>query len=77
MTIKYHSDTLIDYVSEVAMMWLLCHWKYECVLSHPIPWDVSHGIPIGMTFLWTSLCYWYVHQITIAGQFLAEHQTSK
>ena len=21
----------------------------------PIPWDVSHGIPIGMTFLWTSL----------------------
>ena len=24
-------------------------------LSHPIPWDVSHGIPIGMTFPWTSL----------------------
>ena len=23
--------------------------------SHPIPWDVSHGIPIGMTFAWTSL----------------------
>ena len=21
----------------------------------PIPWDVSHGIPIGMTFTWTSL----------------------
>ena len=21
----------------------------------PIPWDVSHGIPVGMTFLWTSL----------------------
>ena len=21
----------------------------------PIPWDVSHGIPIGMTFPWTSL----------------------
>jgi len=24
--------------------------KYKCVLSRPIPWDVSHGIPIGMTF---------------------------
>jgi len=24
-------------------------------MSHPIPWDVSHGIPIGMTFPWTSL----------------------
>jgi len=24
------------------------------VLPHPIPWDVSHGIPIGMTFPWTS-----------------------
>ena len=23
--------------------------------SHPIPWDVSHGIPIRMTFPWTSL----------------------
>jgi len=24
-------------------------------LSQPIPWDVSHGIPIGMAFPWTSL----------------------
>jgi len=24
-------------------------------LSHLIPWDVSHGIPIGMTFPWISL----------------------
>jgi len=24
---------------------------YAC----PIPWDVSHGIPMGMTFPWTSL----------------------
>jgi len=24
-------------------------------LSHPIPWDVYHGIPIGMAFPWTSL----------------------
>ena len=23
--------------------------------SHPFPWDVFHGIPIGMTFPWTSL----------------------
>jgi len=22
---------------------------------HPIPWDFSHGIPIGITFPWTSL----------------------
>jgi len=26
------------------MTWLLSHMKYKCVLSHPIPWDVSHGI---------------------------------
>jgi len=25
------------------------------VPSHPISWDVSHGIPIGMTFPWASL----------------------
>ena len=24
-------------------------------LSRPIPWDVSHGIPIGIPFPWTSL----------------------
>jgi len=51
MTIQYHSDTLILFC-EVAMIWLLSHGKYKCVLSYP-----SHGIPIGMTFLWTSLCF--------------------
>jgi len=25
------------------------------ISSHPIPWDVSYGIPIRMTFPWTSL----------------------
>ena len=25
----------------------------------PIPWDVSHGIPIGMTFPWTSLSIYH------------------
>jgi len=25
------------------------------IYAYPIPWDVSHGIPIGMTFPWTSL----------------------
>jgi len=28
------------------------------VPPHPIPWDVSHGIPIAMTFPWTSLQIW-------------------
>jgi len=55
MTIQYHSNT--HSITEVAMTWLQSHGKYKCVLSHPIPWDVSHGIPIGMTFLWTSLCF--------------------
>ena len=35
------------------------HGKYKCVLSHPVPWDVSHGIPIGMTFPWSSLIIWH------------------
>ena len=48
MTIQYHSDA--HSISEVAVTWLLSHGKYKCVLSHPIPWDVSHGIPIGMTY---------------------------
>jgi len=56
MTIQYHSDSR-------SISLPLCsfstssnsHGKYKCVLSHPIPWDVSHGIPIGMTFLLTSL----------------------
>jgi len=29
--------------------------QFMPVPSHPITWDVSHGIPIGMTFPWTSL----------------------
>jgi len=46
MTIQYHSDTL--FISEVAMTWLLSHMKYKGVLSHPIPWDVSHRNDIPM-----------------------------
>jgi len=46
MTIQYHSDTLILFC-EVAMIWLLSHGKYKCVLSYPIPRD-SHrnDIPV-------------------------------
>jgi len=63
MTIHYHSDTLI--------LFLKLLWHGYCLMGNTnvcchIPWDVSHGIPIGMTFLWTSLCFWYMHQITIA-----------
>jgi len=54
MTIQHQSDT--HSISEVAMTWLLSHGIYKCVLSHPI----------GMTFLWTSLCFSYMHHITIA-----------
>ena len=37
-----------------------CHmatvpWEMQFVLSHPIPWDISHGIPMGTPFPWTSL----------------------
>ena len=46
MTIQKHSDS--HSISE-------SHGKYKCVLSHPIPWDVSHGIPIRISFPWTSL----------------------
>ena len=27
----------------------------QCVLSHPIPWDIFLGIPMGIPFPWTSL----------------------
>ena len=27
----------------------------RAVPSHPIPWDISHGIPMGIPFPWTSL----------------------
>ena len=30
-------------------------YQFMPVPSNPIPWDVSHGIPIGMTFPWTTL----------------------
>jgi len=35
-------------------------WHGYCLMGNtnvccPISWDVSHGIPIGMAFLWTSL----------------------
>ena len=23
-------------------------WEMQCVLSHPIPWDIFHGNPISM-----------------------------
>jgi len=38
ITIQYHSDTLILFLS---------HETYKCVLSHPIPWD-SHRNDIPM-----------------------------
>jgi len=42
---------------------------------HTIPWDVSHGIPIGMTFPWTSLGLsmghiYLSHSYPIASQFM-------
>jgi len=60
VTIQYHSDTLI--------LFLKLLWHGYCLMGNTnvcchIP---SHGIPIGMAFLWTSLCFWYMHQITIA-----------
>ena len=33
----------------------LSHSHPIAIYACPIPWDVSHGIPIGMTFPWTSL----------------------
>ena len=47
----------------VKSMYLFClfvprvPWELRmCVVpSHPIPWDVSHGISMGIPFPWTSL----------------------
>ena len=40
----------------------------RAVPSHPIPWDISHGIPMGIPFPWTSLCvshaFLLLHQYT-------------
>jgi len=33
----------------------LSHSHPIAIYAHPIPWDVSHGIPIGLPFPWTSL----------------------
>jgi len=33
----------------------LSHSHPIAIYACPISWDVSHGIPIGMTFPWTSL----------------------
>jgi len=33
----------------------LSHYHPIAIYACPIPWDVSHGIPIGMTSPWTSL----------------------
>jgi len=33
----------------------LSHSHPIAIYACPIPWDVSRGIPIGMTFPWTSL----------------------
>jgi len=65
MTIQYRSDTLI--------LFLMLLWHGYCLMGNAkvychIPshgWDVSHGTPIRMVFLWTRLCFWYMHQTTI------------
>jgi len=33
----------------------LSHSHPIAIYACPIPWETSHGIPIGMTFPWTSL----------------------
>ena len=35
----------------------------RAVPSHPIPWDISHGIPMGIPFPWTSLSKPEYHKI--------------
>jgi len=35
----------------------LSHSHHIAIYAGPIPWDVSHRIPIGMTFPWTSLVF--------------------
>ena len=51
MTIQYHSDAVILFLSHSA------HSVHHQILmgNTNVCWDVSHGIPIEMTFLWTSL----------------------
>ena len=33
-------------------------WEMQCVLSHPIPWDIFRGIPMGKPDYWY---YYYIH----------------
>jgi len=43
----------------------LPHSHPIAIYACPIPWDVSHGIPIGMTFPWTSLTISSHHLVQI------------
>jgi len=52
MTIQYHYDTLILFLKLLGHGYCLMGNTNVCC---SIPWDVLHGIPIGMTFPWTSL----------------------
>jgi len=55
----------------------LSHSNPIAIYAHPVPWDVSHGIPIGMKFPWTSLglsmghiYLFHSHPIAIYGRLI-------
>jgi len=59
-TTKFIDFKIKKYDNSVSF---LTHSDY-CLMGNtnvccPIPWDVSHGITIGMTFPWTSLRIWF------------------
>jgi len=57
LTLKFRSIVKVWQFSNILTLSISeSHGKYKCVLFYPIPWDISHWIPIGMTFPWASLC---------------------
>jgi len=65
LTIYYHFDTLFLYLKFLWHGYCLI-WNTNVCCHIPSPGMFPMGFPTGMTFLWTSLCFWYMHQITIA-----------
>ena len=53
--LKYETQEISEVFINQYSILRVVHSHCNLCLSGPIPWDVSHGIPIGMTFPWASL----------------------
>jgi len=63
---KYSRHMTIQHQFDPLILFLKLLWDGYCLMGNTNMCCPIHGIAIGMTFLWTSLCLWYMHQITIA-----------